>query len=160
MITTFLSGVITSALLISSTLSSTAPTSRFAFTQVLPEGNVVAHTVQPGESLESIAQDYYGDKAYWKNLWNDNQWIEDPNALEDGFSVTMQVQKPEKADELIAVLTPKDTKKQLERTEAILAPTPTLVPVNPAIPVVASPTTFEEVYKEAGSKYGVPWQIL
>lgn len=39
---------------------------------------------------------------------------------------------------------------------SIIPPTPTATPA----PVVSSPSHFDSVYKSAGTRYGVPWQIL
>lgn len=45
---------------------------------------VELHRTQPGDSLASIARDYYGDERYTKLLAENNRQITDPNALKVG----------------------------------------------------------------------------
>ncbi len=100
MIPTLLTGVLTSALLLSSSFSSAtpsaAPTPCVVFTQTLSAGCTVS---LPEKELQ-------------------------PKAKEITVSPT---------------------------------PLPTLIPISVA---PAQTTSFEEVYKQAGAKYGVPWQVL
>ncbi|MFK7873100.1 MAG: LysM peptidoglycan-binding domain-containing protein [Oligoflexales bacterium] len=42
-------------------------------------------TVQPGDTLASIAERVYGNSEYWKNIWRENDRVQDPNNLEAGM---------------------------------------------------------------------------
>lgn len=175
MITSILANVLATGVLLTSSVASTAPIQpadvHFTFTQVLPAEKFVAHSIKKGETLEQIAHAKYGDEAYWTTLWNDNQWVEDPNDLQEGLLLQIRVEKPETPDEHIAKLTvPEEEEIPAEAAVAVapVSPTPTAmpttVPATSATPaqssVVAAPVTYEEVYKQAGEKYGVPWQVL
>jgi LysM repeat protein len=134
------------------------------------------HEVKAGESMQSIAEEYYGSTVYWTTLWNDNQYIEDPRAIRAGMKLKIRDNKPEKAEEL--------NSKLAKNFEAETSPTPTPTPASTQTPqptgqvagasttVTPTPTpqaqertqlppgSFEQVYKDAGAKYGVPWEIL
>lgn len=149
MITTFslLTGVLTSGLLLSS-FSPAAPTaspssaSRVVFTQVLPEGNFVSYTTNAGETLESISQDHYGDNAYWKTIWNDNQWVEDPNDLKNGLTLQLRVNKPEKPDETVDKLVETESVEAAQPTIAENElPTPVAVVVSPSVSPIQATNT-------------------
>jgi membrane-bound lytic murein transglycosylase B len=125
----------------------TPPTasSSFVFTRVLPEDNFVAHMAMKGETLKIIAQEHYGDQEYWKNIWNDNSKISDPSDLAEGLFIKLRAAKPEKAADLEEELKIRFSKLQ---------------PVYYA-PIANFPqSNYEEVYKAAGEKFGIPWQIL
>lgn len=168
MINTIFSHFVTGTLLVSSLFGGTPATSQpVAFTKTLPVNNVIAHTVQKPETLEHIAKTYYGDASYWKTIWNDNPTISDPNDLSIGTMITLRTVKPATPDETVTALlsdekTPSEPVAIASKTEA---PTPTVS--QPVMPTTAPtavaktpPSSYEEVYKEAGAKYGVPWQIL
>jgi LysM repeat protein len=162
MITTLFTGFITSALLFSTTIS--APQGNpVALTTVLPVANVMSYTTNSGDTLETIARDQYGDVSYWKTLWNDNQWITDPNDIPHGQRITIRVNKPEKPDEAVIALQKTESKESsLEQKKVVAvasASLPTVIPTTAPV-VVTPPSSFEDVYKTAGAKYGVPWQIL
>lgn len=179
MITTILSNVLATGLLLTSTVVSSAPApaaaiSDFTFTQVLSEDNFVAYTIQKDETLESVAHVRYGDAAYWTTLWNDNEWVDDPNALPEGLLLKIRVETPGEPDKTIAKLMPEEdvsvespinTVATELVVESTVIPTATPVPATPiavssAPSVVAAPATYDEVYKQAGDKYGIPWQVL
>lgn len=127
----------------------TTPTasSSFVFTRVLPEDNFVAHTVVKGETLKIIAQEHYGDQEYWKNIWNDNSKISDPDDLPEGLFIKLLASKPEKTTDL---------EEELKERLSKLHPQPIYY-----APITSFPqSNYEEVYKAAGEKFGVPWQIL
>jgi LysM repeat protein len=114
------------------------------------------HTVSSGESLDSIAKKNYGGSQYWTILWNDNDFIEDPRVIKAGMELKIRREKPTKPEEL---------KKNLaEIYETIINPSPTPAPNNsPETPIdrqVLPAGSFEQTYKDAGSKFGVPWEIL
>lgn len=127
----------------------TASTSSFVFTRVLPENNFVVHMVEKGETLKLIAQGHYGDQEYWKNIWNDNPKISDPDDLPEGFFIKLLVSKPEKTEDL---------QEELEKKLLELHPQPVYYYIAPVRDYPQS--NYEEVYKAAGEKFGIPWQIL
>jgi len=151
MITTILTGVLTSGLLLSS-FSPTAPAApmpqspRVVFTQVIPEDNFVSYSTHKGDTLETIAQDRYGDKSYWKTLWNNNSWIEDPNDLQSDLRIHVQVEKPAEPDTEVTKLVEGEQENPVEAvpTPVSLAekqlPTPIAV-VNPSVVPVQSTNT-------------------
>lgn len=105
----------------------------------------MAHMVTKGETLKIIAQEHYGDKEYWKNIWNDNSKISDPNDLTEGLFIKLRATKPKEAADLEKELKIKFSKLQ---------------PVYYARVTNFPQSNYEEVYKAAGEKFGVPWQIL
>lgn len=110
------------------------------------------HTIAPEDTLYIIAQKYYGSAKFWTNLWNDNPWIEDPRVIHSGWDLKIRDNKSEEAEEL--------NEKLAAIYEEITAPTPT--PSEEPVQAVAgvSQSNFDEVYRQAGAKYGVPWEIL
>jgi hypothetical protein len=149
-----------SAILISSPLAplslqeTPVASSSFIFTRVLPEGNFVAHTAEDGETLKLIAEAYYGNSDYWTTIWNDNAVISDPDNLTEGFLIRLRVPKPEEPVEL---------NDDLKRKLLELGPRPVFAAIRATIVVAPSgypQSNYEEVYKAAGEKFGVPWQIL
>ncbi len=175
MFTNLLTTIVTTAFMINP-VAQTPAVSPVAFTEVLPVAEVVSYTATSGDTLESIAQDRYGDSSYWKTLWNDNSWITDPNSLEVGTRLTIRATKPATPDEEVFAL---QTTEALQVQPVLLAeviptvPNPTIMPTIAEPTVVPSPTVaqpqsasttapaaFEDVYKQAGDKYGVPWQVL
>ncbi len=117
------------------------------------------HVVESGETLDSIAKDYYGGSKFWTNLWNDNPSIKDPRVIHAGMEIKIKSTKPEKVEDLnedlqtiYDVLTkPSPTPSQ--------APTPTGEIKGINVPQ-AGPSNFDEAYRQAGSRFGVPWEIL
>lgn len=147
-------------------------------TRVLPENNVVGHTVVAGEDLGTIAQDEYGDSAYWTTIWDDNPWVADPDAPEAGTLLTIRINKPDKPGELTQELQTKDDALVEKKNEAYLASInypgsqpqavvpeitpevqPTVVQAATSAPA-ASQGSYDSVYQQAGARFGVPWQIL
>ncbi|MBU3978735.1 lytic murein transglycosylase [Patescibacteria group bacterium] len=146
--------ILASAILITTplnplTLQSTpTASSSFVFTRVLPENNFVIHIVKKGETLKIIAQGRYRDQEYWTNIWNDNSKISDPDDLSQGLFIKLRVSKPQKTEELQEGLKEKLSKLHPQ-------------PVYYYAPVKSFPqSNYEEVYKAAGEKFGVPWEIL
>lgn len=124
----------------------------------------IIHTVAPGDTLYSIARDYYGSANFWTTLWNDNPWIEDPRIIKAGMELNIRDKWPEESEKL--------NEKLAAIYEEITTPSPTLT-FEPTEPAVAGASTsqaptqppapagsFDNVYQEAGAKYGVPWEIL
>lgn len=151
-------------------------TTPVAFTQVLPENNVLAYTVKSGDTLRSISRAYYADEAYWTTLWNDNSFIADPENLAKDLRIRVRAHKPEQPE---ALFVPLAQKLPAEVIAAVAQPTvdsaqPTLTPMPntvvapsnaPATPTASgadngTPSSYDAVYKEAAAKYGVSWEVL
>ncbi len=127
--------------------STPTASSSFVFTRVLPDDNFVAHMVVKGETLKMISSEHYNDEGYWTNIWNDNSSISDPDDLTEGLFIKLHAFKPEKTEEL---------KKELKKNQSKLYAKPVYY-----APVKNFPqSNYEEIYKAAGEKFGVPWQIL
>lgn len=131
--------------------SDSKASSSFVFTQVVPDGKFVAYIIKKGDTLKSISSSYYDDEKYWVNLWNDNPKISDPDKLQEGLTIKLQVIDTEKVEELTPEL-----KKRLDE----LTPKPQVFQTIAYSAPVPKQSSYEEVYKAAGAKYGVPWQVL
>lgn len=126
-----------------------------------PSHQKIVWEVKENETLGGIASAYYGENAYWRLIVEDNPWIKDTNSIEKGWKLSLRnlpldskiAEKIEKEDE--------ESKQQLTFAPQVgavqIVATPTSNPVQ-ATPT--PPSNFDDVYKEAGAKYGVPWQIL
>lgn len=117
-------------------------------------GGPIIHIVKSGESLDSIAKKYYGGSEFWTILWNDNDFIKDPRIINAEMKLNIRTEKPIKNEEL---------KEELAVIyEEIINPTPTPTPTG--LPIAERQTlpagSFEQVYKDAGSRFGIPWEIL
>lgn len=130
--------------------SSASPT--FVFTRVMPENNFVVHTVTKDETLKAIALKFYGKEDYWKNLWNINPSIKNPDELIVASDIKVILPKPKKIEDL--------TKELEERYEDFNKKTEVYAYVPPRVQINYIQSDFEEVYKTAGGMFGVPWQIL
>ena len=126
--------------------------SSFVFTRVMPEDNFVAHIVEKGDTLKSLAYHYHGDEKYWVNLWNENSEIADPDKLQEGLLIKLQILSAGKVEKL----TPELNKRLEEITAKSQAPQVLFSKSVYSIPQ----SNYEDIYKAAGTKYGVPWQIL
>ena len=131
--------------------------STFIFTRVVPEDNFVAYIVEKGDTLKLLADRYYSDEKYWVNLWNDNPQIADPDKLKEGLSVKLRVTNPERVEDLIPELDKRFEMLNSMNQVAQILPSTYSHAVTSIIP---KPSAYEEVYRAAGDKYGVPWQIL
>ena len=116
------------------------------------------YEVKAGDTLDSISKEVYGSGKYWTIIWNENDWIKDPRVIKKGWELSMRIEKPKAGEEL---------KKELVILyNEITKPTPTPTNTPQAAPQISStqppglPSSFDEAYKQAGSRYGVPWQIL
>lgn len=119
----------------------------------VPKGPII-HTVNSGETLDSIAKKYYGGSEFWTIIWNDNDFIEDPRVINTGMELKIRRIAPEKTEEL------KDNLAEIYET--IINPTPTPTPTGTPEPLreILSAGSFEQTYKDAGSRFGIPWEIL
>ncbi len=122
-----------------------------------PTPSQIIHKVENGDTLYTIADEYYGGEKYWINLWNDNDWIEDPRFIKSGWELKIANSKPQEVE--------KPSIKLAEIYEEITSPSPTPSP-EPTKAVAGTSTiqgptgSFDEIYKQAGSRYGIPWEIL
>lgn len=141
----------------SQSLSNTTDSSKtLPFTRVLPVNNYVAYTPERGDTLKKIARKNYQNEEYWTNLWNDNPTISDPKELSDIYIIRLKIPKPQEPDELKTDLKEKYEKLYPQRTYY-----PVTQPiVQSAVATYSPPSDYEAVYKAAGEKYGVPWEIL
>lgn len=123
------------------------------------------HEIKAGETLNEIAENYYGSGKFWTTLWNDNPEIKDPRIINAGIKLKIREEKPEKEEELkeelakiyeeINAPTPSiSPKKEVAGTSVSSSPTPTTTVIQ------GPPSNFDEAYRQAGSRFGVPWEIL
>lgn len=114
----------------------------------------ITHTIESGETIDSIANEYYGSSKYWTVIWNDNDHIENPTLVKAGQELEIRREAPTETEEL---------KEELAVIyEEIINPSPTPAPegVVAGVREILPAGSFEQVYKDAASKYGVPWEIL
>lgn len=138
---------------------------------VFPAVQESIHVVKTGETLTSVAESYYGSRDYWTTIWNDNPEIRNPSIIEVGAKLKVRTEKPllvEAVDEvrmqmlLSESVTPIDSSVAfVQAGESVAVQQPISEPtVQPAPVQQASPSNYVDVYKSAGEKYGVPWQVL
>lgn len=134
-------------LIIASSSASASPSASLttlpAFTQEY------VHVVVSGDSLTGIAEKEYGSRDYWTTIINDNPDIKDPNMIEVGVKLKMRTEKPVLVESLKSTIVTK------EEPSIPLSPVPSVAPI-----AQAQPSNYDDVYKQAGAKYGVPWEIL
>lgn len=111
--------------------------------------------VKENETLSGIAQEYYGERELYSLLLKDNSEIENPNQIEPGMRLGLR-KLPLKTIDLenksyfIAKASVESTVKAQDTSQTGVS---TYTPPTPS-------SNFDEVYKEAGEKFGIPWQIL
>jgi len=121
------------------------------------------HIVEAGETMDSIAKDYYGASKFWTTIWNDNETIEDPRVIHSGMELKIRDEKPEKVEKL--------NEKLQTAYDELINPSPTPTPTGAPIPTgevkgvsvsqpQAGPSNFDDAYRQAGTRFGVPWEIL
>jgi LysM repeat protein len=128
-------------------------------TKIPPTPTPIIHKVESGDTLYTIAEEHYGSQKYWINIWNDNDWIEDPRLIRGGWEIKISENRPKETEEP----SPKLAKMFEEITSPSSTPSPTPEPIKEpqATTIVQAPIgSFEEAYKQAGARYGVPWEIL
>lgn len=117
------------------------------------------HIVKAGETLNEIAEEYYGSGKYWTVVWNDNDYIEDPRVINSGVELKIRTDKSNLSEDL----NPKLASLFEELTKPSPTPTPATVAVAGAsaqIQPQGTPSNFDEAYRQAGSRFGIPWEIL
>lgn len=75
------------------------------------------YAVREKDTLGSIAEKNYGSGEFWTNIWNDNEWIEDPDIIEKTWKLKIQKDKPGKPANLKKEL----SEKLLEKKKMTLA---------------------------------------
>lgn len=141
MIQAMLPGALTVALLTTPTAAApVTPSAQFFQSSPIQEQKLI-WVVKPGETLLSIAKDYYGDEKFWTTLWNDNQTITDPNVISPDEVLALRKDAPKEPEEVSPVLKATYPNTQYTYTAPVVesVPTPT-TPVNPSQPPV-SPTS-------------------
>lgn len=116
------------------------------------------YEVKKGDSLSTIAQNVYGGSEYWTVLWQDNRWINDPKVLYSDWKLTIRQEKPQPSD----IVLPPDLEHKLADLQSVehrqlLSSTDIAQAENRGKP---KPSDYDAIYKAAGEKYGVPWQVL
>lgn len=111
-----LSGVLALSLVL---LNPSGTSSTQITSQTLIKEEVRDYTVKNGDTITKIAEEEYGSKDYWTNIWNDNPWIENPNLIEKDWKLKLSLEKPTS----VATLSSELDKKQAKA--AITIPTPT-----------------------------------
>lgn len=139
-----------------------------------------SYMVKKGETMTDIAEEVYGSREYWTTIWKDNPEITNPSNMSIASKLRIRLNKPLLVDTI--------EKEQLNRVvndvnnkplspslpffaaadksagaSAKSIPTPFVRSVNLSentsqIEVKQSP--YDDIYKEAGTKFGIPWQIL
>lgn len=131
-------GIITGALFLT-TLLSPAPTPTPQITsQIVQIDEMRDYRVEAGDTLGSIAKKEYGSEDLWVNIWNDNDFIKDPNLIEKNWKLKLHSKKPLIKEELKPSLAKtQELKQQQAQIEAIKAqePTITVTPTTSPAPV-------------------------
>jgi hypothetical protein len=154
MIDKILTNILSTSLFISSFTQPTPAAPKHVFTQVLPEENYVSHTVEKDDSISSIAFTYYEDEDYWKVIWKDNAWIQDPNVLEEGSLLRINTQKPavSSKDEIAVLANALPTVQP--QVQAMSVSMPTVAPITQApAPAPKSGATAPKVLSEEAITY-------
>lgn len=129
-----------------------------------PSHQKIVWEVKDNETLAGIAETYYGKNDYWKLIAEDNPWLKDTNNINTGWKLSLRKLPLDKKIVAKIEKQSKENRKQLATTPQVGASQIKLADSKPEKPPEdASPTppsSYDDVYKEAGAKYGVPWQIL
>lgn len=136
--------------------ASKSPTPTPTKTPPSPTPAFLTHIVKSGETLYTISEEYYDDQKYWINIWNDNDYIEDPRLIKPDWELKISKEKPKQTEE------PSEKLAAIYKEITEPSPTPTEEPTKEVAgaQITGTPGSFDNVYREAGSKYGVPWEIL
>lgn len=125
--------------------------------------------VESNQTLSSIATVLYGRKEYWTLVWKDNAWIENPNYIQTGWKLRVRSEKPkleetglseDLAQRYTMLSRPKIARQIAAASVDLVHHEP-----QPSIPSASSQqdlksSDFDDLYKKAGEKYNVPWQVL
>jgi hypothetical protein len=137
MIQAIVPGALTFALLTASQVSvPVTPSAQFQTTST-PSVQKLIWVVKHDDTLLSIAKQYYGDEKYWTTLWNDNQFIADPNVIDAGQILTLRLKAPANQEQIRQSL--KDTYPTVSYT------TDNPLTQAPELPVSVTPIPVETV---------------
>ncbi len=90
--------------------------------QIVEVAEMRDYAVKEGDSLSTIAEKEYGSMDFWINVWNDNDWIDQPNLIEKDWKLKIRNTKPLAAATLSAAL---EKKIQQKRQIANIQTSPT-----------------------------------
>jgi hypothetical protein len=130
------------------------------FTHYLPENGYVSHILLTGETFRSIAKEYYNNPTYWTTVWNENPEIADPDRINAGMVLRILIRKPVKPEVLAGILQRRLTAFEQERKQREQEQSLALRAFYFQALRQYPQSSFDAVYKAAGSRFGVPWQIL
>jgi len=120
--------------------------------------------VKEQDTLTSIASNYYGNQDTAILILKDNPWIKNPNIVEKGWKIKLR-QRVLSSNDLNTLRFAKEEKGRLlaaynEYTKPVYNIRPAVGKVSIQVPPLNENSNYENVYKEAGEKFGVPWQVL
>ncbi|MCL4354801.1 lytic transglycosylase domain-containing protein [Patescibacteria group bacterium] len=112
--------------------------------------------VKQNETLGGIASAYYGKDDYWIIIAKDNPWIKNPNSIDEGWMLSLRKMPLDKktTEKIEREFSDDESNASESFSEQVTSTT------EPVTTTPTPPSNFDEVYKEAGAKYGVPWQVL
>jgi hypothetical protein len=128
MITTIFQGILPFVTIAASLSASYAPSAAIQATDASVVSQSSSYLVREGDTLTSIASAVYGEADYWSVLWNDNDWIENPQVIEPSWNLKIRSTTPTEVE----VLKPELQKSLVVATPVTLVASPT--------PVVAQAT--------------------
>lgn len=117
---------------------------------------IMQEEIRSGETLQTFAKRVYGDEVFWTTIWNDNPYLLDPSILHVGQKLTIRTTSQIVPEQLTRPL-PTPTPSPSPTPTLTPTPTPTSIPLSA---VISGSVSLEQVYKDAGARFGVPWQIL
>ena len=152
-------------------INSPIPADFFSNTQEVQEisKQEITWVVKEGETLSGIAKAYYGEMEHVSLIIKDNDWIKNPNIIEKGWSLKLREKELSEEDKgesrelstKTPIYQPVTTKEKREDSERLVNTRITKTTPTPIqAPIEAQPSNYDEVYKEAGARFGVSWEIL
>lgn len=120
--------------------SDLTPLSIASFSAYLSPSTI--YVVNSGDTLASIARSHYGNEEYWTSIWNDNDWIEDPNTIEVGWKLKVRTTQPVLIEELKPDLSRKlslESSHSISESEAAVSTTPPLTAISASVPFPTTP---------------------
>ncbi len=137
-----LSGVLALSLVL---LNPSGTSSTQVTSQTIAKEEVRDYIVKEGDTITKIAEQEYGSKDYWTNIWLENPWIENPDLIEKDWKLKLSESKPtsvatlsseldKKLDKQIKVIpfTPVPTQGQTQTAAAVSSITTIGEPLNDA----------------------------
>ena len=62
--------------------------------QITQTEEIRDYAVKGGDTLSTIAEKEYGSSDFWINIWNDNDWIDQPDLIEKDWELKIRNTKP------------------------------------------------------------------